>query len=219
MRRLILEVPEKELSLLGINVPAFQKIHAFELLHFLRQDQTEFAAIWKVEFKNPSTPISELLVSNFLIEAQVLEQEKNGIYTIFIRGGPILSSVLNAIGVVDGYLFPPLEIRDGKIKISFLGSEGQVSSFLEKINHKGIHYRIILLSNVNFAPNSPLSKLTEKQREILTAAHKYGYYNIPRRINSRQLAKKIGIGDSTLVEHLRKAELRLLNDILNEQTN
>jgi len=218
MRRLIIEVSEKELYQLGVAVPAFQKIKSLELQHFLRQDQTEFAAIWKVEFKDPSTPVKELLANDFLMEAQVLEQEKNGTYTLFIRGGPILSSVLNSIGVVDGYLFPPLEIRDGKIRISFLGSERQVGDFLEKISQKGIRYRIILLSNANFAPNSPLSQLTEKQREILIAAHRHGYYDIPRRINSEHLARKLGIADSTLVEHLRKAEQRLLNSILSEQS-
>lgn len=218
MRRLILEVSEKELSKVGIEIPPFQKIKSLELLHLLRQDQEEFAAIWRVEFKDASSKIEDLLADGFLVEVQLLEKEKNGTYTVFMRGGPILSSVLSSVGVSAGYLFPPLGIRDGKLKISFLGSSRQVGDFLEKINAKGIRFKVVLLSDASFSPDSPLNRLTEKQREVLITAYKLGYYDIPRRINSDQLAEKLGIVNSTLVEHLRKAERRLLAQVL-EQRN
>lgn len=73
-----------------------------------------------------------------------------------------------------------------------------------------------MLADADFSPISPLNQLTEKQREVLITAYKLGYYDIPRRINSEQLAKKLNIGDSTLVEHLRKAERRLLVNIFTE---
>ncbi|MBT0158470.1 hypothetical protein G4O51_00620 [Candidatus Bathyarchaeota archaeon A05DMB-2] len=214
MRRVILEVSEKELTKIGIEMPQFKKIKSLELLYFLRQDQEEFAAISRVEFKDQTTKVEDLLTNGFLFEAQVLEQQENCAYIVFIRGGPSLSSVLNSIGVKNGYLFPPVGIRDGKIKISFLGSESQVREFLEKVDASGIRYRIVMLTDAEFSPISPLNQLTEKQREILTTAYKLGYYDIPRKINSEQLAKKLNIGDSTLVEHLRKAERRLLASIL-----
>ena len=219
MRRLILEVSEKELSKLGIDVPPFQKIKSLELLHLLRQDNQEFAAIWRVEFKDSQSKVEDLLASGFLIEVQQLEQEKTGTYTVFMKGGPILSSVLNSVGPVDGYIFPPLGIRDGKLKISFLGSEKQLQNFLEKISAKGIRYKIVLLTDANFAPDSPLNQLTEKQRQVLVTAYKLGYYDIPRRINSDQLAQKLDIVNSTLVEHLRKAEQRLLLHILTQKND
>ncbi|MCW4005708.1 MAG: helix-turn-helix domain-containing protein [Candidatus Bathyarchaeota archaeon] len=214
MRRLILEVSDRELAKFGVDPATFQRIKSLELQHFLRQDKTEFAAIWKVEFKDPTTQVSAMLENQFLTEAQVLEQEKNGAYTVFLRGGPILSSVLESIDITNGYLFPPLEVRDGKVKISFLGNEKQVAKFLEGINNWGIRYKVILLAHADFSPNSPLSKLTEKQREILIAAYESGYYDVPRKINSEKLAEKLCITNSTLVEHLRKAEHRLLTHIL-----
>jgi hypothetical protein len=218
MRQLVLEVSEKELSKVGIEIPQFQKIKSLELLHFLRQDREEFAAIWRVEFKDASSKVQDLLANGFLVEVQLLEKEKNGTYTVFMRGGPSLSSILSSIGVADGYMFPPLGIRDGKIKISFLGSTRQVGDFLEKIGAKGIRFKVVMLSDASFSPDSPLNRLTEKQREVLITAYKLGYYDIPRRINSDQLAEKLGIVNSTLVEHLRKAERRLLAQVL-EQRN
>jgi hypothetical protein len=218
MRRLILEVPEKELAKVGIEVSVFQKIKSLELLYFLRQDQEEFAAIAHLEFKDPTTKVGVLLANGFLVESQVLEQKQKGIYTVFMRGGPSLSSILNSIGVKSGYLFPPVGIRDGKIKISFLGSARQVREFLEKMNVAEIRYRVVMLADADFSPISPLNNLTEKQREALIDAYKLGYYDIPRKINSDQLAEQLGIANSTLVEHLRKAERCLVMGVL-EQRN
>ncbi len=214
MRRLILEVSEKELSKVGIELPPFRSVKSLELLYFLKQDQHEFAAISEINFKEANTKIEELLSGDYLADIQVLERQKNGAYIVFLRSGPSLSSVFNSIGIESGYLFPPLGIADGKVKFSFLGSPQQVKAFCEGIDKIGMRYRIILLTDLNFSPISPLNQLTEKQREVLITAYKMGYYDIPRKLNSDDVAKKLRLANSTLVEHLRKAEHRLIRQIL-----
>ncbi len=216
MRRLILEVSEKELIKAGIELPPLAKIKSLELLYFLRQDSEEFAAITRIQFKDNTNSLEELPKNELLIDAQIIEREKSGAYIAFIRSGPSLSSVLNYIGIEGGYLFPPLGIGDGKVKFSFLGSEQQIKEFMEKINAIGIKYRIVLLADADFSPVSVLNQLTQKQRDVLIAAYKFGYYDIPRKINSVQLAKKLGLVDSTVVEHLRKAEQRLITHMLEQ---
>jgi hypothetical protein len=219
MRRLILEASQKEIDKIGLKMPPFDKIKQLELLYILRHDQEEFTAISQVEFKDPNTQITELQNNGSLAEVQVLEQQKSGVYTVFMRGGPSLSSVLESIGVESGYLFPPIGISEGKVKITFLGSEAQIRKFLEKVDAAQIHYKVVMITDANFAPSSPLNELTEKQRKVLLAAYKHGYYDIPRRINTRQLSKKIGLGNSTLAEHLRKAERQLLVSLLSQNSN
>ena len=194
---------------------SFQKIKSLDFLHFLRQDREEFAVISRIEFKDDSFRIEDLLAEGLLVEAQILEQENSRTYTVFLKGGPSLTSILDYLGL-RGYLFPPLKINGRKITFSFLGSAQQVGEFIKKITALGIRHRVVLLTEANFSPESPLSKLTEKQREVLIAAYKLGYYDIPRRINSEKLSKKLNIGNSTLGEHLRKAERRLLKQILAE---
>jgi predicted DNA binding protein len=217
MRRLILEVQEKELQKIGIELPPFKKIKTLELLYFLRQDEQEFAAISQVEFKDPNSKMDDIVTSGLMIETQIIEDQKNGKYIVFMRGGPTLSSVLKSVGIQSGYLFPPLGISDNKIRFSFLGNEVQVQAFMERIDALAIRYRVVLLTDANFSPTSPLNGLTEKQRETLIAAYKLGYYDIPRKITSGELAEKLGLVNSTVVEHLRKAEKRLMAQILEQQ--
>jgi predicted DNA binding protein len=214
MRQLILEVSEKEFLKIGIEIPPVEKIKSLELLYFLRQTREEFAAISRVEFKDSNSKVEDLLDGSYLSDAQVLEKQKNGAYIIFVRSGPSLSPVLSSIGIESGFLFPPLGIGDGKVKFSFVGNEQQIKAFLEGIDLIGIRYKILLISDLNFSPTSPLNKLTEKQRDVLITAYRMGYYDIPRRTTSLKLAEKLGLGDATVVEHLRKAEQRLIKQII-----
>jgi hypothetical protein len=218
MRRLILELAEHEISQVGIAIPPFQKIKSLELIHFLRQDSEEFAAIWRVELKTPSLNAKDLPLAGLVSEVQILEQEKSGAYTVFVRGGPILSSLLVSFGVTEGYLFPPIAIRGGKIKICFLGSSRQISDFLEKLALHGIHYRVVLLAEANFGPDSPLNQLTKGKGRF---NHRLPprLLRHPRKANSNQLAEKLKIANSTLVEHLRKAERRLIVQALTGGTD
>ncbi len=56
----------------------------------------------------------------------------------------------------------------------------------------------------------------KKQREVLVTSFREGYYDIPRRIEPRELAVKLRLKSSALIEDRIKAERRLLTTILNE---
>ena len=62
MRRLILEISEKELTKAGIELPPLMKIKSLELLYFLRQDAEEFAAISRVVNASCSNKLTVLWV-------------------------------------------------------------------------------------------------------------------------------------------------------------
>jgi predicted DNA binding protein len=113
-------------------------------------------------------------------------------------------------------VYAPFEIRDGRVKMGFLGDEKQVTGFLDALEKTEVHYRIVLLAEAKFSPESPLSRLTEKQRRAIVLAYELGYFESPRKISSEQLAKKLNLVKSTLTVHLRRAERRLLADMLNE---
>ena len=53
--------------------------------------------------------------------------------------------------------------------------------------------------------------LPEKQREAFLFASQKGYYALPKKTTVEELALKMGVSPSTMAEHLRKAEGRLLS--------
>jgi hypothetical protein len=58
----------------------------------------------------------------------------------------------------------------------------------------------------------PVDRLSSRQREVFRLAQARGYYDHPRRTNVDALAEELGVSSSTLHEHLRKAEAKLLGE-------
>lgn len=56
--------------------------------------------------------------------------------------------------------------------------------------------------------------LTEPQRETLTRAVQGGYYSIPRRMSTKDLAEELGISDQTVTERLRRAIVTIVENTL-----
>ncbi|SEM06288.1 HTH DNA binding domain-containing protein [Haloferax larsenii] len=52
--------------------------------------------------------------------------------------------------------------------------------------------------------------LSDRQREVFELARERGYYAIPREVSGSDLADELGISKTTLHEHLRKVEAKLL---------
>jgi predicted DNA binding protein len=76
-------------------------------------------------------------------------------------------------------------------------------------------YQAEVLSIEEYVPErSPLSKLTKRQAEVLIFAYKSGYFDEPRKITLRELAKMLGLSPSTVKEHLRKGLRRILDETL-----
>jgi hypothetical protein len=57
----------------------------------------------------------------------------------------------------------------------------------------------------------PVDRLSSRQREVFRLARTSGYYDHPRRTTADELAAELGITSSTVHEHLRKAEAKLLD--------
>ncbi len=214
MRRITVELTAADIT------KAFGKSHRFndqvksvEVLTFLKSTPQEVVEICRVQLKDPAGSIKDVFADPSE-EVSVLRQEAADTYVCFYRKRPVrrLLSILSS--VPEGYLSIPYEVRDGRLRVSLLGNARSVRSLLKSLHRVGLHPRVVSLTDAVFSLNSPLEYLTEKQKTVIIDAFKSGYYDFPRKIGSEALAKKLSIREPTLVIHRRKAERKLLAQVL-----
>lgn len=61
-----------------------------------------------------------------------------------------------------------------------------------------------------------LEQLTDRQREVLRAAHDAGYYERPRGKTGEEIARELDISPTTFQEHVRAAERKLVTSLVGE---
>jgi len=106
----------------------------------------------------------------------------------------------------------PFIVSEEKIVFAFIAESEIIRKLLSVIKPLGF-IKNISFQKVAFAEHDALSCLTDRQREIVVAARKHGYYEFPRQINAEELSQKLGISKATTIEHLRKAENRIISHI------
>jgi predicted DNA binding protein len=83
----------------------------------------------------------------------------------------------------------------------------------EKHDAKLLKFKQEKINNISIS--SILPSLSKKQYEAFNLAVVKGYYEFPKKIYLKTLAKQMNISYSTYQEHLKKAESKLLPSILN----
>ena len=200
----------------------FKKIEWMEVLHVLEFNE-EVAMIIKARFKEPRTRLQDLVRGHkeamAIRRIELLQQEKDGTRTYFFRmrlgTGPWKSHDQSFLEI-GGYLSTPYEIRQGKVTVTYMGDDKQVNEFREFADKSGTPYRVVSLEDAKFPWRTPLGRLTEKQKRVLTLAYRLGYYDIPKKTSIEQLAEILKIAPSTLDVELRRGERRLLVNVLSE---
>ena len=61
--------------------------------------------------------------------------------------------------------------------------------------------------------NRLFGELTGKQRDALVAALDNGYYRVPKKVTTDEIAQRVGQPRTTYEEHLRKAESKVLHSV------
>lgn len=84
--------------------------------------------------------------------------------------------------------------------------------YLEPLQHAG--FRVEIIDDIDEG-NGPC--LTPKQEEVLLRAYELGYYSYPRKIDLKELAKRLNLSPSTVAELLRKSEIKLIKRYLIEE--
>lgn len=111
----------------------------------------------------------------------------------------------------------PVRIEGGREywQVCFAGNRQEIEPSLDGVREKaGAEVSVSrIMSSDNAEPERErrMGTLTTTQREVFELARDRGYYQWPRGISTRELASELGVSKTTMLEHLRKAESKLLD--------
>lgn len=109
----------------------------------------------------------------------------------------------------------PISIdRDTGFTLEIVGSEADVQNGFDALPEE-IRRRASIERVDEYSPMLPgvVSDLTDRQRDVLSAAATVGYYDVPRRGTAADVAEVVDCATSTASEHLRKIEAYVLSSL------
>jgi hypothetical protein len=213
MRTLTLEIEPFEIVKEEF-AETFAHVRSYEILETLKIDYKEGICIEILEFTlNEGTSIHDIRTLGNMEILSVLKSVENR-HTCLIRymeaeeaREQFRESDLGLIHTI------PTIISPEKFIISMMGERKNLADFVEMMKNAGT-IRNMSFRRAAYQKADILDVLTDKQREVMVAAFHNGYYDYPKKIGSKQLCQKVSISKPTLLQHLRKAERRILKEIM-----
>lgn len=104
-------------------------------------------------------------------------------------------------------------VTDRGVLVSLVGSQEAIRDMLRNYEAAGATPDLCKLSEYE-GGQGVLDALTERQREVIEMAYEMGFYEIPRRVSTEDIAEKLDVDAATVSEHLQRAERNLLTQQL-----
>jgi hypothetical protein len=193
-----------------------EKVEVLEALRCFKCDTQGLALICRIRLKHKSMTVTDLLHKGLITNIETLYVEKDGSLVVFIEGRSCVPPPPKDMEIPKMLMTHPPDFLDvNRMKVELVGKEDEISKFLQytdKVSNNS--FKILGLTSIDTKGESLLSKLTSRQRQILLTGYALGYYDVPRKISSDDLSRHLNIDKSTVVEHLRKAEKKLIDGII-----
>jgi PAS domain S-box-containing protein len=147
----------------------------------------------------------------------VIEQSGEAVFRATLAGSTVATTLLSC-GAIPGEV---VAHPDRTITTVRLPHDADVRRFLDRLDE---HYPgIELVSRRDItgradtqatARHAFAEDLTDRQREVLRTAHERGFFESPREITGVELADHLGVSQPTVTHHLREAQKRLFDTLL-----
>jgi predicted DNA binding protein len=113
----------------------------------------------------------------------------------------------------DVFLISAESKSGGKVEWTLVLSEKEVlKGILDHLKSKSVEAELIKLTKID-----DKESLTERQDKITHVAFERGYFDYPKRISLRELARMFEVSPSTLSEILRKGQRKIVLDYFKKQ--
>ena len=143
----------------------------------------------------------------------VAEHEGTHVYVISFRAPELPAALEETTTDLVGTCDP--EVGDRGATVSWVGPQETIAAQVREYERAGASPDLRRLGSYD-GPEHPLDGLTERQQEVLETAWEAGYYEVPKTATTEDVAAALGVDDSTVTEHLQRAERNLLSRLLGE---
>ena len=208
LRKIVIEIPRNKI----IDFPGHELLDSWKIIQGFKSDRHGFAGICQIRLRPRTRDPSELSEYLDITKLQILTTLEDGSLIAYVSGRPD-SRWIEMDSSRFGYLLAP-ELTQDSLRKTIIGTKIQVDRMLSRLEKAGMPFEIVSASDARFTPDSLFMSLTTSQRKTIAEAYSSGYFDVPRKTDSKKLARSLGISKSTLSEHLRKAEKHLLAQIL-----
>jgi predicted DNA binding protein len=218
MRKLTIEMEPDEMFQEYMR-EAFQKIHSYQILEALKISYEEGICVDLIEVTlRDDISIEDVRSIDKMEIISVIRSEgnKHTCLTKYFETEENMDKFRETD--LDIINTTPTIISPEKITVSVIGENENLNKFINMIKTNGGKILNLSFQKAAYRKHDILSVLTDKQKEVMITAHRYGYYDYPKKINSQQLSDRVKLSKATLVQHLRKAEGRILKEILTGYT-
>jgi len=192
----------------------FERIEHLEILAPLMQTPSKFIFVVEIEWKKKPN-ISVIKDIPFIEDVSEISQGRKTSMALISGSFPsefedIIDRFSNQF---ECFLEFPLTFTPVYISGSMVGTKDNLNKFLGFIDNWGAEYKIQSIKKYIFPGSGVLSTLTPQQYRCLKHALENGYFEIPKRFDSRALASQLDISHTTFLEHIRKSE-RVIFELL-----
>ena len=192
----------------------FRSMDQVTILTSLMQTFDRFMLVCEVIWKDD--PDMEVMKDLKLVESAE-EISRDGKRSLIMVSGhfpdPYKQIIREFFDTFNCFIEFPARFTKDTMTGSIVGTQENINLFLEFASTWGASYRILSIQKYEPSVETLLAGLTSRQYSCLEAAVREGFFDIPRKADSRELASKLGIAHTTLLEHIKKGERSILGKL------
>ena len=202
LKNLTLEFNYDELKKMGLNYLS-KDCNKITIIDGLKISKDDCVNIWKTKNELETKKLSKRLG---LTETSKISEKEGGKFYLIKKSPSKLTLLLDKYNI---YYEFPIELKEGAVEISIRGLSTDINKFFKAMEKSRIKFKIKRAADF-IETSDILSALTEKQRAALFLAIQEGYFKTPRLTDAHTLASSLGIRHTTFLQHLRRAQEKIL---------
>jgi predicted DNA binding protein len=195
----------------------FEKIEEVTVIKPLMQTFERFILVCEVIWKD-GPDLSFLDRINLVDKAdEITTDDSSSLLMVSGKFPEIYTDVLRAFfETFECFLEFPARFTEKALTGSIVGTSENINRFLSFAEEWGASYEVLSVTKYQPRVEGALSNLTPKQYHCLETALRLGYFDVKRKIDSRELAKEMGLSHATVLEHIKKGQREILRALFKE---